>query len=159
MGWHFPRGVPENTLFPRCVVTNVSIHECVCVCCGRGGGCVCVFWGSYGCSMRCPASSAPLYPKSHFVILATAAPAPGGGWCVCEVGRGDSPTTQHHPPRVPTSGGAAQPTRGGHGGDGAQPLCQVGNTVTFVHPTELPPPPLLFLARSLSLMHVRERGP
>lgn len=123
---------------------------------GGGGGCILgVLWLLNAVSSF---QHSPL-PQVPLCDFGDSCPCTRGGWCVCEVGRGDSPTTQHHPPRVPTSGGAAQPTRGGHGGDGAQPLCQVGNTVTFVHPTELRPPPLLFLARSLSLMHVRERGP
>lgn len=38
-----------------------------------------------------------------------------------------------------------------------QPLCQVGNTVTFVQPRQAAPSSSL--AHALSLMHVRERGP
>lgn len=29
-GWRFPCGVPENLLFPHCVVTTISMCECVC---------------------------------------------------------------------------------------------------------------------------------
>lgn len=32
VGWYFPCGVPEYTLFPRHVVTNVLLCECMCVC-------------------------------------------------------------------------------------------------------------------------------
>lgn len=32
VGWYFPYGVPEYTLFPRHVVTNVLLCECMCVC-------------------------------------------------------------------------------------------------------------------------------
>lgn len=66
-GWCFPCGVPENMLFPHCVVTNISICECVYVhVCVSGGGVGGLFQGSHGCSMQCSASSVPPYPKSHF---------------------------------------------------------------------------------------------
>lgn len=66
-GWCFPCGVPENMLFPHCVVTNISICECVYVhVCVSGGGVGGLFRGSHGCSMQCSASSVPPYPKSHF---------------------------------------------------------------------------------------------
>jgi len=146
VGWYVPCGVPENMLFPRRVVTNTLIRECVCVP-GEAGG---LFWGSHGCFMLCPASSAPPHPTSHFVLSAMAAPQPGGG----KVGRGDSPSAPCPSPWGPRQRWGGSACRGGHGGNRAQPSCQVGNTVTFARPTKLPP-----LPRSLSLMHVRERGP
>lgn len=116
---------PVECLRIRCfhaAWSPTSQYMSVCVCCGRGG--VCVFWGSYGCSMRCPASSAPLYPKSHFVILATAAPAPGGGGVCVKWAGGTAPPPSITPPGSPLVVGRLSPPGGDMAGMGRSPCAK-----------------------------------
>lgn len=163
MGWAgiFPVECLRIRCFHASVVTTVSIRECVRVCvCVCGGGCVVGGWGgglfrgSHGCSVQCPASSAPPYPKSHFALSATAAPQPGGG----EAGGGDSPATQHHPPQVPhwQWGSSARQEGGTWWGLGTA-LMPSGKRCDLHAPRRAAPSSSL--AHALSLMHVCERGP
>lgn len=88
---------------------------CACVCvCARGWG---VFWGGFhgrSCAVQLPVLPQP-HKKVPLCTFSTSCPPP--------LRLGDK-----------GGRGASPPGRGGRGGDTAQPLCQVGNTVILVSP-------------------------